>query len=304
MTRYVSLDEFAQVILKILKTDRDVNIAVGGMTGVGKSTFMAQLQKKYATLANTYWGFDRMTWSRKELMRWIDGEGENKEGQLPEYSAVLVDELFLLFFSRNWYERDQIDAISVFNMCRDRHLFIGGNVPNFWELDSAFRERMRFYVFIPRRGIAWIFEQEINPFTKDSWNVKENMHVFRRNKNPYKCKNFLMEIAFPDFSPEEKEDYLKIRNVKRVESLELRKEERQGFGNVGQKEKWISQLIRLAYDNVGFKSWKEFARIIDMSDNTAKKFFNMSAHFGMPPAYKAFMKSRNPDFNFGEEDEN
>ena len=303
MTRYVRINEFAKIIHDILKTDRDVNIAVGGMTGVGKSTFMAQLQKKYSEIADVYWGFDRMTWSRKELMKWIDGEGENKEGQLPEYSALLVDELFLLFYSRNWYERDQIDAISVFNMCRDRHLFIGGNVPNFWELDGAFRERMRFYIFIPRRGIAWVFEQEINPFVRDSWNVKENMHVFRRNKNPYKCKNFLMEISFPDFSPEEKEEYLKIRNLKRVESLELRKEERQGLGNVGQKEKWISQLIKLAYDNIKFKNWVEFSKVVDMSDHTVKKYFNMWTHFGMPDEYESFLQSRNNESNFTSEDD-
>ena len=304
MTRYVSIKDFAKLIHDISRGDRDVNIAVGGMTGVGKSTFMAQLQKTYSVLSGTYWGFDRMTWSRKELMTWIDGEGEEKKGQLPEYSALLVDELFLLFYSRNWYEKDQIDSISVLNMCRDRHLFIGGNVPNFWELDSAFRERMRFYVFIPKRGLAWVFEQEINPFTKDSWNVNENRFLFRRNKNPYKCKNFLFEVAFPDFSPEEKKEYLAIRNEKRVESLELRKEQRQGLGDMRNKDKWIAQLIRVVKEYLpGVKNYAQIAKIIDMSDHSVKKYFDMSYHFGMPENYVDFMKNRSKNDTFEVENE-
>ena len=151
-----TIEELAQIVSDLLRSDRDVNMGTGGFTGEGKTTFMIQLMKAYAKISNTYWGFNRLTWSRKELLTWVDGENNSqkdeyglKKGQLPEYSSILADELFLMFYSRNWFDSEQIDAIATFNMCRDRHLFLGGNVPDFWDLDSAFRKRIRFYAYIP-----------------------------------------------------------------------------------------------------------------------------------------------------------
>lgn len=209
------LENFAKMIHTLLRSDRDVNIGVGGFTGEGKSTFSTKLLQAYSKVSGTYWGFDRMTWSRKELMQWIDGKGKEREGQLPEFSAILPDELFAMFYRRNWYEEEQIDAIATFNMCRDRHLLLCGNVPNFWELDGSFLSRMRFYVYIPKRGIAWVFEQENNPFCNDNWNTRENMKSFRKKKNPYSIPNFICEIYFDDWTTEEKQEYYAIRNEKR-----------------------------------------------------------------------------------------
>jgi len=236
--REISLNEFAKMIFSLLKSDRDVNMGVAGFTGSGKSTFSTLLQKQYSKISGSYWGFDRMTWDRKELMRWIDGEPQSdinastglKKGQLPEYSAVLPDELFHMFYRRNWHDGGQIDAISTFNMCRDRHLFLCGNVPNFWMLDSAFQERMRFYAFVPERGTAWVFQQETNPWTLDPWNKNENMKIFRRNiGKPEKSPNYVCTIKFPDWDAAEKIEYLKIRNTKRVEALQSPSTEIQKF---------------------------------------------------------------------------
>jgi 23S rRNA pseudoU1915 N3-methylase RlmH len=41
MGRIIKVDEFADLVHDLLKSDRDVNMAVGGMTGEGKSTFSA-----------------------------------------------------------------------------------------------------------------------------------------------------------------------------------------------------------------------------------------------------------------------
>jgi len=169
-----------------------------------------------------------MTWSRKELMTWIDGEkntDKNKEtelrpGQLPEYSCIVPDELFHMFYKRNWFDDEQMNAVSTFNMCRDRHLLVMGNVPDFWDLDGGFQKRVRFYIYIPERGVAWVFEQENNPFTKDPWNVTENKKSFRKTKTPARVANFICQIFYDDWTPEEKEKYYKIRNNKRVIALQ------------------------------------------------------------------------------------
>lgn len=239
------IGDFARTIHEILRSDRDVNIGVGGFTGEGKSTFSTLLQKKYSEIAGVYWGFDRMTWSRKELMKWIDGKGKEKEGQLPEYSAILPDELFAMFYRRNWYNEEQIDAISTFNMCRDRHIFLCGNIPNFWELDSGFTSRIRFYVYIPKRGTAWVFQQEVNPFSSDNWNKQENKKMFRKHKHPFKCPNFVCEVSFPDWDDQEKKAYYEIRNSKRLSAIQDNKTEKIERYSKIKKQRDI--MIRLAF---------------------------------------------------------
>lgn len=271
MARVVeTIDKFAHTIHRLLLSDRDVVIGVGGFTGEGKSTFLTKLQKTYAKLANDNWDFSRMTWSRKELLTWIDGKKDTKknehglrEGQLPEYSAIMCDELFQMFYRRNWYEDEQIESIAVFNMCRDRHLFIGGNIPDFWDLDTAFTSRVRFYVYVPFRGIAWVFEQENNPFSTDKWNALDNKKRFRKSRNPYQIPNFLMELHFDDWTPDEKVEYLKIRNRKRVESIQQNKPEK-----IERYKKIKTQrdiLIRLVSKLDPKMTEKEMAELIDMS---------------------------------------
>jgi len=251
---YKTIHDFAKELYALLKTDRDNVIGVAGFTGEGKSAFTTQLGKEYCKVANTYWGFDRMTWSRAEMMRWIDGDGPDKKGQLPEYSLIIPDELFQMFYRRNWYENDQIDAIATFNMCRDRHLLTIGNIPNFWELDAGFTNRIRFYVYIPQRGVAWVFQQENNPFSNDPWNTGENKKIFRKNLNPFNCHNFLCQINYDDWTPEEKEEYYNIRNTKRVEAVNEVKTVRNHKNHLLRKQRdsaicWINNDL-FYYDDV------------------------------------------------------
>jgi hypothetical protein len=222
-----SLSNFARTIYRLAKSDRDVTMGVAGFTGEGKSTFLIQLQKEYAKHAKTkYTLTNNLTWSREELFKWIDGDKKGN-GKKPEYSALNADELISMFFNRNWQEDKQIASIEKLNKCRDRHLFIGGNVPVIWQLDSALLTRLRFYGYIPRgRSRAWIFEQEDNPFSKDPWNIAENQKTFRRNKNPYKCPNFVCEVEYTDLSVGEKKEYLDLRNTKRLNTEMQNKKDR------------------------------------------------------------------------------
>lgn len=243
MINIESVEKFAQTIYDLNKSDRDTFTAIGGFTGEGKSVLLILLQKAYSQLAGLPWSFENnMTWSRDELLKWIDGDKEGK-GQKSEFSAIDADELISMFFRRNWYEEGQKAGIELLNKCRDRHLFTGGNIPNFWELDSSILTRVRFYAYIPRgRGVAWVFEQEDNPFSKDPWNVKENLKDFRKKHNPYKCANFVCEINFPDLDPNDKKEYYAIRNTKRKNTENQNKKDK--FERYGKIKKQRDILIR------------------------------------------------------------
>jgi len=83
--RLSSIENFGYLMHQLIRTDRDVILTVSGSTGSGKSCFLYHLHKAYAKASNTHFGLDRITWSKKELLKWIDGEGEDKKGQLPEF---------------------------------------------------------------------------------------------------------------------------------------------------------------------------------------------------------------------------
>lgn len=227
-----SVYKFAGLVWDIIQSDRDVIVGAAGFTGSGKSCLFTKIFQAYSQLSGTYWDFDRMTWSNKELLKWIDGEGPEKTGQLAKNSGILVDELFRLFYRRLWYEKTRITTLSVLNMFRDRGLFVGGNIPNFWDLDPAFQNRVRFYIYVKERGHAWVFAQEENPFTADPWNVNENRKTFRKYKNPGRINNFVMSLYWDDWSPTEKEEYYEIRNKKRLTAEDEYKDQEE------QKEKY------------------------------------------------------------------
>lgn len=235
--------QFARIIGKILKTDRWVLIVCTGEMGEGKSCFTSLLGEDVSQETHTPFSYaDNMTFSRKELKQWIDGDKEGKH-QKKEYSVILADELISMFFKRNWYDADQIDGIELMNKCRDRHLCVMGNVPNFWDLDSALYSIITFWVHIKERGVAWVFQKDANPFATDKWHRNDNEKKFRKKGHPYLCKNFLCEIEYSDWSPEKKEEYYAVRNTKRVNTEgQRRKEER--YGDV---KKVRDELIRFAF---------------------------------------------------------
>lgn len=267
-----NLKDFAALMHKLLRSDRDCIIGVGGFTGEGKTRFACALAEKYGEISGMDWSYDHLTWSRKELMTWIDGEPKTKKGQLPEYSVVVPDELFTMFYRRKWFEEEQIDAIATFNMCRDRHLLVIGNIPDFWQLDKGFTSRVRFYVYIPYRGVAWIFEQENNPFSSDPWNPTENKKVFRKYKSPHKCPNFVCQINYVDWAAKDKKAYYKVRNTKRLKAIGENKSDKQ--------ERYTSlkytrdKFMRLCLNNIKDFTQKEAADIANMSVAQVSRIYN------------------------------
>lgn len=239
-----TIKDLAELQAKILKTDRWIFNAIDGEMGEGKSCFGSQLAKETAKQTGTPFNYQtNMTFKRKELKIWVDGDKHGK-GKLPGFSSILADELVSMFFKRNWYDFEQIDGIELLNKCRDRHLCITGNIPNFWDLDSAIYSVITFWIHIDVRGIAWVFRKDRNPFASDKWHRRENEKLFRKNKDPYRCHGFVCEIPFEDWSNAEKERYYTIRNIKRKKTEgQRRKEER--YRDIKQQR---DELLRFAFN--------------------------------------------------------
>lgn len=212
-----TLNNFAQLIVDMLRSDRWTVIISDGEMGEGKSCFSTKLAPIIAKKLGTTFSYENnITFTRNELIAWIDGLGEDKKMQKPEYSVIICDELISLFYKRNWQEHDQKDAIELMNKCRDRHLCIIGNLPTFWDMDVALFSITTFWVHVPTRGTAWIMRKDRNLAATDKWHRKELYKIVARNKNPFRSPNFLAEVHFPDWSDTERQEYYEVRNRKRV----------------------------------------------------------------------------------------
>lgn len=271
MMRMETLEDFGKIIKDTLISDRDVVIAFAGMTGEGKSCGMTQTGKEYCKAAGLDFSYDCMTWSREELLGWIDGDKEGK-GQKPEYSLAIADELISMFYKRNWYEDEQKAAVELFNKCRDRHMLIMGGIPNFWDLDGGMLSRIRFYIYIPRRGVAWVFEQENNPFAADKWNCQENKKTFRKKKNPYSCPNFVCEFRFDDWAPDEKKEYYAIRNQKRRDT-ELQNKKKEPVERYAKIKKQRDEAIRMVYET-GNYTQEDISKRVELGQQLISKISN------------------------------
>jgi hypothetical protein len=135
-------------------------------------------------------------------------------------------------------------------MCRDRHLLICGNVPSIWNLEAGFTIRVRYLVHVPARGVAWVFQQENNPFNTDPWNKSYNTKKFRLGKNlPYKLPNFLFEINYNDWQPEDREQYYLIRNKKRIQAEEdIKKDTPEKYTKIKAERDNLIKAMNLVYN--------------------------------------------------------
>lgn len=214
-----NINDFASLIAAILKSDRWCLIAFDGEMGEGKSCISSQLAAAIAKYSGTKFSYQgNMTFLRSELKKWIDGDGETKKGQKSERSAVLADELISMFYKRNWHDANQIDGIELLNKCRDRHLAVLGNIPHFWDLDKGLYPMVTYRVHVSKRGRAYIFEKDANPFVLDKWNQRYNEKVYGKSGSPYNCRGFVGTLVWDDWPPEEKEEYYEVRNKKRVDT--------------------------------------------------------------------------------------
>lgn len=238
-----TLENFAKTNAGMLYTDRYSLVVSTGMPGEGKSCFTSQLAEAVSKVTKVPFSYDgNMTYQRKELKQWIDGDKKGK-GRMPERSSILADELISMFFKRNWYDSEQIDGIELLNKCRDRHHLIVGNIPNFWDLDSAIYPLVTFWVHVFERGRAWVFQQDRSPFATDKWHRLANEKLFRKKHNPYSCKNFVCEILFDDWSPQDKREYYAVRNIKRLRTEGQRKKDERYTDIKRQRD----ALLRLAF---------------------------------------------------------
>lgn len=210
----LSLRKLAGLIKLTQKSDRDFICVITGATGEGKSTLATHLHI-LVNLKFSFW--NNVAYSKKEVI--------DKVKSLNNFSSLNVDEAINVLFRRDFMDKRQKELLRLFDMCRDKHLFVTLCLPWFWALDNHILQsgRIKLWIYVDKRGHAYGFMPDRNPFTKDAWHMKDNEKKLKRWSDmvhPEKVTNYVGDIVFDDLPEETKREYLEVK-AKKKENAEL-----------------------------------------------------------------------------------
>ena len=213
----LGLKDLKNLIEKRIENRYDCNLIVTGKTGVGKSTLLYLLFKKFR-------GFkieDKLTYKRDEMISLIRDYKK---------SYCWADELIGSAFKRNFFEREQIKLIEILTRYRSNFNIVGGALPVFLTLDKELLKLFRVHIQVIKRGVAVLYlPKNGKQYSDDIWDVKYNKSLEERwskkiENNPnfkvpyHKYSTFKAYIFFPPLSDDEEEKYNNLKEQKRAEA--------------------------------------------------------------------------------------
>lgn len=219
---------FAKLLKQRVKQDFDAVVAVTGEEGVGKSSCAVQIAKRVDR---------KFSFERNEIILPNIHLLKEKIMQLPDGSAVVVDEAIKLLYKLQWSSKSQIFLNTLYALARKKRKVTLLCISRFTDLNEFFRNhRVKFWVFIPYRGFAVVFIRDWSPFAKDPWWIDHNQKIIEsymklkklkdiskhhKEEILQKCRNFLMTFTYDNLSDEEKKQYAEVVEKYKFETLEL-----------------------------------------------------------------------------------
>ena len=213
----LGIKNLKELVEKRIENKYDCNILVTGHTGVGKSSFIYQLLKKFK-------GFkieDKLTYKREEMIRLIRDY---------KNSYCWADELIGSAFKRNFFEREQILLIEILTRYRNNFNIVAGALPIFWTLDKELLKLFRVHIQVISRGIAILHLPKTGRmYSDDLWDTKYNKTLEekwskKRDKSPsfkipyHRYSTFRAYIFFSKLTQKDEEKYEFFKEQKRVSS--------------------------------------------------------------------------------------
>lgn len=231
-----SIKELAEDTKKRVLNKYDSNIAVTGLTGKGKSTFLFKFFSKFPDFKIE----DKLTYNRGEMIKLIRDH---------KNSYCWNDELISSANKRKFYDTEQIELIQILTMYRNNLNIVGGAVPIFFSLDKELLKLFGMHINIIDRGIGVLhLPREGRMFTDDIWDVKINAKLEEKwsaktQKNPnfkipyHKYTTFAGYIYFGKMTEKQEKYYEYLKNTKRGDNNKTEGEKPQ--------ENFFEKVLRL-----------------------------------------------------------
>lgn len=234
-----TVKEFVEILKQRQKNEFDVNIAVTGKRGDGKSTFINKVLLKFKD-------FNQEKCQVYDREKVIELLSEQKFGYCWD------DEGINTAYKRDFHSRRQQDLIKIITAYRDNFNMYMTAIPFFYSLDKDLREMIFCHIHIIERGKAVILIQlEDSIHMQDPWDTKNNQKKEEKwqkikRKNPkyvipyHELSTFVGYVTFGDLTPKQKKKYKEIKKRKRHEAFIKEKDQKE------EKEKgFIDELYDL-----------------------------------------------------------
>ncbi len=218
-----TINDLAEVIKKRQANEFDVNIAMDGARGNGKSTLAWKILKKIGNFK-----------PEKDLMFTRDDVMEAIKNR--KFSCIDADEMINSAHNRDFFSGDQKNFIKLMNMYRDNYNILIGSSPYFYDLDPQVRKLIKMRITVVKRGIAIIQMSKNSLYVNDPWETNINKKIeeswINRTKRGKivkpqynKLTTYVGHLFFTPLNPQAEKLYKELKVKKRSE-LNLDSEEK------------------------------------------------------------------------------
>lgn len=205
-----TLKDIAEVIDKAIENDFDFNMLIEGFTGLGKSTLLYKILTRCKLPYNPK---KDLLFNRNKIIGAISSK---------QKGCIHADELINIAYKRDFYERGQKELIKALSMYRDSNNVFGGCIPRFVDLDSDLQALCKLRFTVLRRGFALIHKRVSSIYTKDPWDIKNNMKIeakwtAKRSRKPryMNLTTCIGYVTYGDLTEQQKKIYLAIKHERR-----------------------------------------------------------------------------------------
>lgn len=228
-----NLKLLAREIRKDLREENDHVIALTGYPGVGKSNDAAVI----AALIDDKYDFEKNICfipSSEDITRRYKG--------LPMFSVLHIDEATRGLHKHKWFDKIQQTLTQLYDTEREGHyLCTLLLMPRFQSFTEYFRNfRIKYWIHIPKRGLAIVYRRDEDKDVKDPWHLDENYkkkikrwrgkRIFERGlgdtiRIEQMTENYWFYFKVPKIPEEVWASYQKLKADSRIEMEEKKEEE-------------------------------------------------------------------------------
>lgn len=217
------VSELVEIIKQRQMNEYDVNIAISGKRGDGKST----LANKILLKCRGFRQRKHQVYSREDVIKLLKTQ---------KYSYCWNDEGISTAYKREFQNKEQQEFIKILTAYRDNFNVFITAIPFFYSLDKDLRDLIFMHIHIIERGLAIIMIQLTDSIHQtDTWDTNNNMKlenkwISKKEKNinyriPYnKLSTFAGYLVFGDLSPKQKARYKLIKAEKRKDAFQTEAE--------------------------------------------------------------------------------
>lgn len=230
--QYYDVGNFVRLIRLFQNNDMDLLVPITGFKGTGKTTLALLIARTYLKLY--YPQIDFVKKLEDFVVFTAEGIKKNILDEEKEYLPLVADEAVMFMLGEDWGKTQSRELKKIFTQARIKHRVIFPCIPEFWWIDSKYREGMvLFWIHVVARGKALVFTPDIKIGSIDKWHRKEFERVTGINifSSPEKIINiyrhhpcFFDVMNFPKINQETYGKYMQLRE----EALIKTKEETEG----------------------------------------------------------------------------